>query len=154
MMERAPDFKLMNDTGQATSLADLLAKGPVMLVFFPGAFTPVCTKQLCDYRDATDRFDGIGIQMVGVSADAPEKLKEFRHEYGFKFPLLSDPGHAVLKQYGGTSKWLFGAASRAIAIVSKGGDIVYRHVEATPITRRRSEELNEVLAGLKAQNRL
>src|SRR4051812_12852859 len=92
--QKAPDFKLQDDNAHWRSLADFTSKGPVMLVFYPGDYTPVCTKQLCGYRDSLSKFSEQGVQVVGISSDPPESHKEFGAEYALGFPLLSDPGKA------------------------------------------------------------
>jgi thioredoxin-dependent peroxiredoxin len=143
--EKAPKFSLLNQEGKKASLSGLVKSGPVLLVFYPGAFTPVCTKQLCDYRDQHAEFRNLDVQVIGISADPPEKLKEFSKAHNLPFPLLSDPGKKVTKAYGCTSSLLFGSATRGIVLVSKDQKVLYRYVESTPITRRKSEELLKMI---------
>lgn len=95
----APDFTLTDDTGASVSLADLAGKRTVLYVY-PAAMTPGCTTQACDFRDSLDALAAAGVQVVGLSPDTPEKLAEFRRRDGLTFPLLSDPGVAVLTAYG------------------------------------------------------
>jgi peroxiredoxin Q/BCP len=120
-----------------------------LLVFYPGDFTPVCTKQLCEYRDHFDHFIKLGIQIIGISKNTPEEHAAFKKQYGFQFPLLSDPENVVAKEYKCGSKWMFGAVSRANVIVDQNQNIVYRYVEKLPITRRKADEMQEILLSLQ-----
>jgi peroxiredoxin Q/BCP len=153
-IKKAPAFKLKDQDGKERTLAEFLAQGPLVVVFYPGDFTPVCTKQLCSYRDAGDEFRGLGVQIVGISKDSPEKHTKFRKEYKFEFPLLSDPDKSVAQAFGATSKWLFGAVTRANFIVNRGGDIVFAHIDGVPVTHHKSSDLQEVLKELKAQGKI
>lgn len=153
-MEKAPDFELESAEGKKVRLSDLWKQGTLMIVFYPGDFTPVCTAQLCDYRDRYSEFRDLGVQIVGISADPVSKHAEFSSANSFPFPLLSDPTQQAVKAYGCTSKWTFGMASRAVCIVNRRGEIAWRHVEAVAITRRKSTQLKEVLVELEKENRL
>ena len=98
--DQAPEFELPDETGATRRLSDLLASGPVVLFFYPGAMTPVCTKESCHFRDLKAEFDALGAQPVGISADAVGKQKQFADTYSFGFPLLSDEDGTVAKAYG------------------------------------------------------
>lgn len=152
--KKAPQFKLKDQDGRERTLSEFLNAGPLVVVFYPGDFTPVCTKQLCSYRDAGDEFRGLGVQIVGISADSPEKHAEFRKKYKFEFPLLSDPDKSVARDFGATSKWLFGAVTRANFIVNRGGEIVFAHVDGVPITHHKSSDLQDVLKELKSAGKI
>jgi peroxiredoxin Q/BCP len=95
----APTFELGTDTGETLRLADLAGKR-VVLYAYPAAMTPGCTKQACDFRDSLDALAAAGIQVVGISPDAPAKLAKFRERDSLTFPLVSDPDKAVLTAYG------------------------------------------------------
>lgn len=151
--DKAPPFKLQNENQEWVALADLLENGPLMLIFYPGDFTPVCTKQLCSYRDAWSDFQGAGIQMVGISPDEPGEHKRFRTQFGFSFPLLSDPGKAVFSNYGVLVP-LIGAAGRGTYILDRDGTILYREVELTPLTHQKPQELIGVLDDLRRSGRI
>lgn len=94
----APDFSLIDDTGNTVSLADLRGS-KVVLYFYPAAMTPGCTTQACDFRDNLSSLQGAGYTVVGVSRDEPAKLAKFRERDGLTFTLLSDPDHAVHDAY-------------------------------------------------------
>ncbi|AHI23464.1 thioredoxin-dependent thiol peroxidase [Corynebacterium vitaeruminis] len=95
----APEFSLANDSGGTTSLYDYAGKR-VVVYFYPRANTPGCTKEACDFRDSITQLNDLGIDVVGISPDKPEKLAKFREDHGLNFPLLSDPDKEVLKAYG------------------------------------------------------
>ncbi|HEX4924841.1 MAG TPA: peroxiredoxin [Bdellovibrionales bacterium] len=147
--QRAPDFTLPDHKGGTVNLYEALKNGPAMLVFYPGDFTPVCTAQLCNYRDNIERFAGHGVQVFGISEDAPEQHARFAKEFEFPFPLLTDKGQAVAKAYGCTSLFMFGKVSRAVFIINSRGAIVYRYVEPLAITRRKADDLIAVISDLK-----
>ena len=150
----APPFSLPDADEKTRTLTEFLAQGPVVVVFYPADFTPTCTKQLCSYRDAADEYAGLGIQIVGISADSPEKHRKFREKYGFKFPLLTDAGKKVAREYGATSKWLLGAVTRANFIVSREGTIVAEHIDGIPVTHQTSTDLSGELRRLRAENKI
>ena len=95
----APDFSLTDDQGQTVSLSDF-AGSTLVLYAYPAAMTPGCTTQACDFRDSLDALNAAGVKVVGISPDKPEKLAKFRERDALTFPLISDPDHAVLEEYG------------------------------------------------------
>lgn len=97
--DRAPAFDLIADDGTRVTLSDFEGRG-VIIYFYPKAFTPGCTGESCDFRDRHDVFSKAGYDIVGVSPDPPDRLADFRKEYGLPFPLLSDPDHVVAEKYG------------------------------------------------------
>jgi peroxiredoxin Q/BCP len=97
--DAAPDFSLTDDEGGTVSLSDF-AGSTLVLYAYPAAMTPGCTTQACDFRDSLDALKAAGVQVVGISPDKPEKLAKFRERDGLTFPLVSDPDHAVLEEYG------------------------------------------------------
>lgn len=153
-MEKATDFELPDAQNRKVKLSSLWATGPLMVVFYPGDFTPVCTAQLCDYRDNFEGFAELGVNLVGISADSPSKHADFATEHGFKFPLLSDPGQTVAKAFGCTSMWTFGKINRANCLVNQKGEIVWKKVEPFGATRRRASELKDVIEVLKKEGKL
>jgi peroxiredoxin Q/BCP len=86
----APDFTALDQTGATVRLSDLLADGPVVLFFYPKAFTPGCTKESCHFRDLAVEFAELGAQRVGISADDTSIQAKFDAVYELDIPLLSE----------------------------------------------------------------
>jgi peroxiredoxin Q/BCP len=97
--DKAPDFTLPDLSGKPVSLSDLRGQR-VVVYFYPGAMTPGCTTEACDFRDNLASLAAAGIKVVGISPDEPDKLAEFAAQERLNFPLLSDPTHEVLEAYG------------------------------------------------------
>lgn len=148
----APDFKLEKSDGGHFHLAQECKQKAVVLIFYPGDFTPVCTKQLCEYQENWDEFKKWDVQLLGLSKDSAEKHEKFSKEYGFSFPLVTDVKNKVAQDYGCTSKLMFGMVSRAICIVGKDQKLLYRHVEPLAVTRRTSQDIFDALKELKSKN--
>jgi len=102
----APDFEALTQEGARVRLSDFIARGPVVLFFYPKAMTPGCTKESCHFRDLRAEFEAIGATPLGISADSPEAQTRFAEKYDFNFPLLSD--------IDGTAARLYGAARRGL----------------------------------------
>ena len=95
-----PDFELPDQEGATRSLSEFLAKGPVVLFFYPAALTPGCTKESCHFRDLAAEFEAVGAQRVGISADPVDKQRTFSDKHGFDYPLLSDEDRRVAAIFG------------------------------------------------------
>jgi len=95
----APDFTLPDADGHPVSLSSFRGQR-VIVYFYPAALTPGCTKEACDFRDNLADLNAQSVAVLGISPDQPSKLAKFRDKEGLTFPLLSDPGHAVLQAYG------------------------------------------------------
>src|SRR5881392_2772511 len=89
--EVVPDFEADTQAGEAVQLSDYLARGPVVLFFYPKAMTPGCTKENCHFRDLGAEFGALGARRLGISADSVERQQQFTAKHNFDFPLLSDP---------------------------------------------------------------
>ena len=142
--DKAPPFVLLDDRGREFSLAQR-AGHKVLLVFYPGDNTPVCTRQLCDYRDGVEAFAGLGVEVVGISRDSAESHRRFRDKYDLPFTLLTDPDLAVAERY--DSKGILGM-KRSVFLVDEEGVIRYLHVESVALFRRRRDELLDVIRSL------
>jgi len=92
--DKAPGFTLTSATGDSVSLPE---EGKVIVYFYPRANTPGCTTEACDFRD---NIESLGLPVLGISPDKPEKLEKFISDHGLNFTLLSDPDHAVAEAYG------------------------------------------------------
>jgi len=142
--DKAPGFCLQSDSGEEYCLSDHLGQR-VLLVFYPGDNTPVCTAQLCEYRDGIESFEGLGVSVVGISSDSLDSHQKFRDKHDLPFVLLSDPDLEVAKLYG--VKGRFGM-KRAVFLVDEKGVIRYAHIEALALFRRRADELLEAIEAL------
>jgi peroxiredoxin Q/BCP len=96
----APDFELPDQDGATRKLSELLEKGPVVLFFYPAAFSPGCTRESCHFRDLAAEFAAVGAQRVGISADPVDKQRAFADKHAFDYPLLSDGQGRVAAQFG------------------------------------------------------
>ncbi len=96
----APDFELATDDGSTLKLSDELAKGPVVLFFYPKALTAGCTKESCHFRDLASEFAAAGARRLGISADPVDRQRKFSEKHGFDYPLLSDSDRAVARVFG------------------------------------------------------
>jgi peroxiredoxin Q/BCP len=146
----APPFRLQDQDGAWVELGDLLADGPVVLAFYPADMSVVCTKQLCDYRDAYAGIRAHGVRVVGISPDPPARHREFLAANRFGFRLLSDPDMDVFQRYGVRARWL-PMRSRGLFVISRDGRIVYDRVEPTGLTHRSAAEVLSVLKDLEGQ---
>lgn len=122
----APTFKLKNQMGIDVALKDFKGKKNVVVYFYPKASTPGCTVQACGIRDTSSEFDRLDTVVLGVSPDAPEKLRKFIDKHDLNFELLADEDHAVAEQYGvwGLKKFMgreFMGILRTSFIINKEG---------------------------------
>ena len=126
---KAPDFTLMNENREPVTLSS--QKGhPVVLAFFPAAFSGVCTKELCTFRDAMAKLNSAKAQVYGISVDTFFTLAAFKKDQNLNFPLLSDFNKDVIQAYGAFNPdmiGLKGIAKRATFVIDKDG--VVRHAE-------------------------
>src|SRR5262245_14841861 len=121
----APAFTLPGTAGREYSLSGYKGSG-VILAFYPGDFTPVCTKQFCSYRDDGDRIEALGVPMLGISPQSVESHERFAAQHGLTVPLLSDADKRVSRSYGVLGPG--GYLRRAIFLIDGEGTIRYRHV--------------------------
>jgi len=141
----APDFSLHDADGETFRLRKHVDQR-LLLVFYPGDGTPVCTRQLCDYRDGIEAFADLGVTVVGISPDDAESHRRFREKHDLPFVLLSDPDLTVAEAY--DCKALFGM-KRGVYLLDEDQIICYRHVEALAVFRRRRDELLEAISKLQ-----
>lgn len=142
--ENAPDFELEDADGGRFKLSENRGRR-LLLVFYPGDDTPVCTRQLCDYRDGVESFRDLGVEVVGISSDDAESHRRFRDRHQLPFRLLSDPDLKVARLY--DCKALVGM-KRGVFLLDEAQVIRYRHVEAVAVFRRSREELIEAIGRL------
>ena len=142
--EKAPDFTLQDLNGESWTLSDYQGK-TVVLLFYPGDNTPVCTKQLCSVRDNWSQYQATGAEVVGISTDSVSSHKGFSDKYELTLKLLSDERGEVVEKYGAKS-WLPGRSARAVVVVDKNGKIAYHKVQ--PLSLFRPDD-NEILEAVK-----
>jgi thioredoxin-dependent peroxiredoxin len=123
--DSAPEFALEGIGNRTYHLSDYRGRG-LILAFYPGDFTPVCTRQFCSYRDDGDRIEQLGVPMLGISPQSVVSHERFAEEHGLTVPLLSDPGKRVARAYGVVGPG--GFLRRAIFLVDGEGTIRYHHV--------------------------
>jgi peroxiredoxin Q/BCP len=118
--DAAPNITARDQNGHDVNLADVYAKGPTLVYFYPKAGTPGCTAQACSLRDAFPDFSSDNIQVIGVSADTVEAQKKFAEEYKLPFVLLADTDLAVAKAFGVPAIPVLGVPRRQSFIVRDG----------------------------------
>jgi len=141
----APAFALPSTDGETVSLADFAGR-PVVLVFYPGDDTPVCTRQLNTYNDDLSQFEAVNAQVLAISAQSVESHQKFSTKHGFRFPLLADTDKAVAGAYGTLGP--LGFPRRSVFIVDGEGVVRYAHRAIAGLTFRPVSELVDVLASL------
>jgi len=150
--EKAPQFTLVNTDLKAVSLSDFAGKN-VVLAFYPAAFTGVCQKELCAFRDALNEFASARTTVVGISVDSPFANKEFAAKNGLEFPLLSDITRNAIKQYDVVFNDLAGVkgftvAKRAVFVIDPSGVIRYKWVAPEPKVEPNYDEVKAAVKKL------
>ena len=126
---KAPDFTLTNQDREPVTLSALQGK-PVVLAFFPAAFSSVCAKEMCTFRDSMAQLGKANAQVFGISVDTFFTLKAFQDQQKLTFPLLSDFNKTAIRDYGVFNEdmiGLKGIAKRAVFVIDKDG--IVRHAE-------------------------
>ena len=126
----APDFTLPNQDREPVTLSKQRGR-PVVLAFFPAAFSSVCQKELCTFRDALSKLNKVNAQVYGISVDTFFALKAFADQQHLTFPLLSDFNKQVIRDYGVFNEdmiGLKGIAKRAVFVIDKEGVVRHREV--------------------------
>ncbi len=136
--DQAPEFTLPGTGGRDYSLSDYHGR-PVVLVFYPGDDTPVCTKQLNTYNDDIGSFSDVGAQVLAVSSQSVESHEQFAAKHGFGFPLLADTDKAVSGRYGTLGP--LGFPRRSVFVIDGGGVVRYAHRAIAGLTFRPTDEL-------------
>lgn len=136
--ETAPTFSATVGTSDHESfdLTDHLGDGPVVLAFFPGAFTPPCTNEMVALQERREQFQNAGATVLGVSADSPFSLGAFREEHGIEFDLVSDTSRSAIQEYDLEidieELGLHGIANRAVYVLDEDGTVTYNWVADDP----------------------
>jgi glutaredoxin-dependent peroxiredoxin len=146
----APDFTLMNQDRQPVTLSQQRGT-PVVLAFFPAAFSSVCTKELCTFRDALAQLNKAKAQVYGISVDTFFTLKAFQEQQKLTFPLLSDFNKDVIRAYGVFNEdmiGLKGIAKRAVFVLDTEGIVRHREVLEDARNEPNYQAVNSTLAAL------
>ena len=136
--ETAPDFTAPLATGDIESftLSDRLDEAPLVLAFFPGAFTSVCTTEMCEFQDRLAAFDDLDATVYGVSRDSPFTLNEFRAQNDLEFGLISDSNKEIIDDYDVRMDFsdlgYYGVAKRAVFVVDSDQEVAYKWVSDDP----------------------
>jgi glutaredoxin-dependent peroxiredoxin len=127
---KAPDFTLPDQDRQPVTLSERLVKGPVVLAFFPAAFSGTCQKEMCTFRDSMAELKKLNAQVIGISVDSFFALKAWADAQSFDFPLLSDYNRDVIPKYGVVNPDMIGLkniSKRAVFVIDRKG--IVRHQE-------------------------
>ena len=128
---KAPDFTLHNQDRQDVTLSEELKKGPVVLAFFPAAFSGTCQQEMCTFRDSASELNKVNAQVLGVSVDTFFTLKAWGDQQKLGFPLLSDYNKEAIRAFDVVNPDMVGLkniAKRSVIVIDKGGIVRYREV--------------------------
>lgn len=150
--QKAPSFTLIDTSRKPVSLSDFAGK-TVVLVFIPAAFTGVCTKELCSFRDSISAFNDVGATVLGIDVDAPFTNAAFAEKNGLNFPILSDYDRKAVRAYGIAHDDFAGltgytAAKRSVFVVDGSGSIRYAWVAPNPGVEPNYDEVKAAVAAL------
>jgi len=151
--QRVPEFTLPDTSKQERKLSEFTQKGKTVLLFFPFAFSGVCDKEMCVFRDGSSRFNALNAQAVGISVDSVFTLKVFAQTYNLQFPLLSDFNKKVSKAYGVLhDMWVSlgykGVSKRAAFVLDGKGILRYKWVTEVPSNEPPYDEVISALGKL------
>ncbi|MDT7687570.1 MAG: thioredoxin-dependent peroxiredoxin [Acidobacteriota bacterium] len=144
----APDFTLKDGEGKDWRLSDQRGR-VVVLLFYPGDETPVCTKQLCSVRDKWEQYRATGAEVVGVSTDSVESHRKFAANHSLPLRLLSDPDRRVAEMFGAKS-WLPGRAARAVIVVDAEGRVRHNKAQALSLFRPTDDAVLDAIRAAQA----
>ncbi len=150
--QQAPEFTLYDTDRKERSLSEFKGQN-VVLAFFPGAFTGVCTTEMCTFRDRMDQFNSLNAQVLGISVDGAMAQKAFSDQNNLNFPVLSDFQRKVVSQYdvelpnfAGMEGYV--AAKRAVFVLDKAGVVRYTWVGPNPGVEPDYDEVKDAVSKL------
>jgi peroxiredoxin len=141
--DKASDFTLKDGDGDDWTLSEHRGK-TVVLLFYPGDNTPVCTAQLCSVRDHWSEYQATGAEVVGISTDSVESHKGFAEKNELPLRLLADPDRKVSTAYDMKS-WLPGRSARGVVVIDKDGKIAYHKAQSLSLFRPADEDVLEAI---------
>jgi peroxiredoxin Q/BCP len=142
--DKAPDFALPGTGDKTYRLGDYRGR-KLILAFYPGDFTAVCTKQFCSYRDQGEKLDGLGAEVLGISPQSVESHERFTEEKRLNVPLLADEDKSVAKAYGVLAGPM---VRRAIFVIDEEGVIRHRKVTLAGLTYESVDDLEQALTSI------
>jgi len=142
--DAAPDFELPGTGGKTYKLSDYRGR-KLVIAFYPGDFTAVCTKQFCSYRDQGEKLDQIGADVLGISPQSVESHERFTQEKSLNVPLLADEDKAVAKAYGVLAGPM---VRRAIFVIDEQGIIRHRKVTLVGLSFESVDDLEQAVAAV------
>ncbi|EZQ07077.1 alkyl hydroperoxide reductase [Candidatus Acidianus copahuensis] len=149
--QKAPDVELVDTDLKKVKISDFRGK-VVVIAFYPGAFTSVCTKEMCTFRDSMSKFNEINATVVGISVDPPFSNKAFKDQNKLNFTILSDYNREAVKQFGIPMEFPFlpgyVTAKRSVFVLDKEGKIRYKWVSDDPGKEPNYKEIEEVVRNL------
>jgi peroxiredoxin len=148
---KAPDFTLMDQDRKPVTLSSVVQNGPVVLAFFPAAFSSTCQNEMCTFRDSIATLGQSKAQVLGVSTDTFFALKAWSDQQRFNFPLLSDYNKEVIGPYGVTNPDMIGLrniAKRAVFVIDQQGIVRHREVLDDARNEPNYQQVNDSLARL------
>jgi glutaredoxin-dependent peroxiredoxin len=152
--QKAPEMELIDTDRKPVKITDTQGSGSVVLAFFPGAFTGVCTKEMCTFRDSLSNFNSSSAKVFGISVDSPFSNKAFKDANKLNFPILSDYDRKAVEAYGVPLENFAGlngytAAQRAVFIVDKSGVVRAKWVAPNPGVEPDYEWISKEISKLK-----
>jgi len=141
--ENAPDFTLKDGDGNDWKLSEQKGK-TIVLLFYPGDNTPVCTKQMCSVRDNWEEYAKTGAEVVGISTDSAASHKDFAAKHDLPLTLLSDETGEVSAKYNAKS-WLPGRSARAVVVIDKSGVVRHHQVQSLSLFRPKDDDVLEAI---------
>jgi peroxiredoxin len=153
--DSAPEFELPDADLKMQKLSNYKGK-PIVLAFFPAAESPVCTKEMCTFRDSLEELKGYDAQILGISVDGPFANKIFIENRHLNFPVLSDYKRDTIKKYGIVMANLgplqdYNAAKRSVFVVDSTGKIQYKWISDNPLIEPNYQEVRSALAKIKTR---
>ena len=146
--DAAVGFKLLAKVGNEVDVSAFIGKDRIVLLFFPLAFSPVCTDEMCHFRDNWSQWEGLEAKVFGISVDSPFVTDRFRQENQIPFPILSDFNKEVCAAYGvlhENLKGFKGVAKRSAFVIGADGNVIYEWVTDDPRVQVPFEEVKAAL---------
>ena len=140
---QAPDFTLPDGEGREWRLADHRGKA-VVLLFYPGDETPICTKQLCSVRDRWEDYSATGAEVVGISTNSVESHKSFAENHDLPLTLLADADRKVIEAYD-VESWLPNRTARSVVVIDPQGVVSFREVHRIGLIRPKDDTIIEAI---------